>query len=162
MEPRRNGRESELTTTETPSIEDVGAFWESHPCGHETATGDDELDYFLGVERYRYENVPFIPKVACFEAFANKRVLEIGCALGTDGAQFAKAGADYVGVDLTEAGVALARRNFAVRGLKGEFLAVDAEQLPFPSDSFDHVYSFGVIHHTPRPAAMVDEIRRLL
>jgi 2-polyprenyl-3-methyl-5-hydroxy-6-metoxy-1,4-benzoquinol methylase len=146
----------------TPSINEVRTFWEAHPCGEETSTAEDSLEYFLGLEHYRYTNAPFILNVAQFRRFAGRRVLEIGCGLGTDGAQFAEAGADYVGVDLTQAAVELARRNFSVRGLRGEFLTVDAEQLPFPADSFDHVYSFGVIHHTPNPTAIVDEIRRVL
>jgi 2-polyprenyl-3-methyl-5-hydroxy-6-metoxy-1,4-benzoquinol methylase len=148
--------------SEAPSIEAVSAFWEGHPCGSDTASGGDDLEYFRGIERYRYETMPFIPEAASFENFSRKRVLEVGCGVGTDGVQFAEAGADYVGVDLTEAAVALARRNFAVRGLDGEFHVVDAEQLPLADNSFDHVYSFGVIHHTPRPRSMLDEIRRVL
>jgi 2-polyprenyl-3-methyl-5-hydroxy-6-metoxy-1,4-benzoquinol methylase len=146
----------------TPSISEVRTFWEAHPCGEETSTAEDSLEYFLGVEHYRYTNAPFILNVAQFRRFAGRRVLEIGCGLGTDGAQFAKAGADYVGVDLTHAAVELARQNFSARGLRGEFLTVDAEYLPFPADSVDHVYSFGVIHHTPNPAAIVDEIWRVV
>lgn len=148
--------------TKTPSIEDVRAFWEAHPCGEETSTAEDSLKYFLGIEEYRYTAAPFILKVAQPEQFAGKRVLEIGCGLGTDGAQFAKAGADYVGVDLTQAAIELARRNFSARGLQAEFLTVDAEELPFSPGSFDHIYSFGVIHHTPNPTAVMDEIHRVL
>jgi SAM-dependent methyltransferase len=146
----------------TPSIDEVRTFWEAHPCGEETSTAKESLEYFLGIEHYRYTNAPFIAKVAGFNRFAGRRVLEIGCGLGTDGVQFAKAGADYVGVDLTEAAVELARQNFSARGLRGEFLTVNAEQLPFPADSFDHVYSFGVIHHTPNPGAVLDEIWRVV
>jgi SAM-dependent methyltransferase len=146
----------------TPSIDEVRKFWEAHPCGEETSAAEGSLEYFLGVEHYRYRNAPFILNVAQFGRFAGRRVLEIGCGLGTDGAQFAKAGADYVGVDLTQTAVELARQNFSARGLPGEFLTVDAEQLPFPRDSIDHVYSFGVIHHTPNPASIIDQIWRVL
>ncbi len=144
------------------SVGDVRAFWELHPCGEDTSTGDESTEYFLGVQRYRYTEAPYIPDIARFDQFVGRKVLEIGCGLGTDGAQFAQAGAEYVGIDLTTAAVELARRAFAARGLRGEFLVANAEQLPFPSDSFDHVYSFGVIHHTPNPAAVVSEIRRVL
>lgn len=147
---------------QTPSIEEVRTFWEAHPCGEETSTAENSLEYFLGIEDYRYRNAPFILKIAQPEQFAGRRVLEIGCGLGTDGAQFAKAGADYVGVDLTQAAVELARRNLSARGLQAEFLTVDAEQLPFRAGSFDHVYSFGVIHHTPNPTVVMDEIHRVL
>jgi SAM-dependent methyltransferase len=77
---------------------------------------------------------------------------EIGCGLGTDGAQFAEAGADYTGVDLTEAAVDLARKRFELFALPGKFQTADAENLDFANESFDLVYSHGVLHHTPRLA----------
>jgi ubiquinone/menaquinone biosynthesis C-methylase UbiE len=146
----------------SPTIGDVRDFWERNPCGLETASATEELDYYLGVEAFRYGDAPFIRSVGAFDEFAGKRVLEIGCGLGTDGAQFAAAAADYTGVDLTEAAVELARQNFSARGLSGEFVAADAEHLPFLDDTFDHIYSFGVIHHTPEPRAVVDEAFRVL
>jgi SAM-dependent methyltransferase len=90
------------------------------------------------------------------------RVLEIGCGLGTDGAQFAKAGADYTGVDLTEAAVELARRRFELFNLPGTFRTADAENLDFDDASFDLVYSHGVLHHTPDTVRAVREIHRVL
>jgi ubiquinone/menaquinone biosynthesis C-methylase UbiE len=122
----------------------------------------DRLDYFLGIERYRYAHAPFIPRIAQFDAFARMRVLEIGCGIGTDGVQFARAGARYFGIDLTTAAVELARENFSARGLEGEITVADARDLPFDDDSFDHVYSFGVIHHSPSPRSIVEEIYRVL
>ena len=82
--------------------------------------------------------------------------------MGTDGAQFAKAGAIYTGIDLTDAAVELARKRFQVSGLKGEFRVADAERLDFPDASFDLVYSHGVLHHTPDIEAAVREIHRVL
>jgi SAM-dependent methyltransferase len=146
----------------TLTIEKVREFWEEHPCAIETGTGGPTLEYFLEVERYRYENAPFIRSVARFDNFHGKRVLEVGCGLGTDGAQFAQSGADYTGVDLTDASIELAARNFAVRDLPGEFVRANAEALPFDTATFDHVWSFGVIHHTSSPRAVVNEIERVL
>src|SRR4051812_553633 len=150
------------TSEETPTIETVRNFWESNPCGNETSTSSDRLAYFEEVEQYRYTLAPFIPRVARFGDYRGKRVLEIGCGMGTDGSQFAKGGADYVGVDLTEAAAKLARENLAVRGLPGQTQSANAERLPFPDASFDHVYSFGVIHHTESPEAVIEEVRRVL
>jgi ubiquinone/menaquinone biosynthesis C-methylase UbiE len=90
------------------------------------------------------------------------RVLEIGCGLGTDGAQFAKAGADYTGVDLTEAAVDLARKRFELFDLSGKFQTADAENLDFADESFDVVYSHGVLHHTPETEKAIKEIHRVL
>jgi SAM-dependent methyltransferase len=150
------------TSEEIPTIGAVRNFWEQNPCGNETSTSSDRLAYFTEVEQHRYGIAPFIPKVARFADYRGKRVLEIGCGMGTDGSQFARGGADYVGVDLTEAAAGLARENLAVRGLPGETMAANAEHLPFPDRSFDHVYSFGVIHHTSNPSAVINEVRRVL
>lgn len=147
---------------ETPSIAEVRDFWQHNPCGHDTAHAEDRRRYFEELEEFRYGAAPWIREAANFGAYGGRRVLEIGCGMGTDGAQFAAAGAEYTGVDLTEAAAALARENFALRGLRGEFLTANAEELPFADDSFDHVYSFGVIHHTTHPEAIVAEIRRIL
>ena len=146
----------------TPTIEEVKTWWDSHPCGRDTGSSADRLEYYLEVERYRYGSAPSILEIADFDRYADKRVLEIGCGLGTDGVRFALAGADYVGVDLTDAAVASARENFEARGLVGRFERADAEELPFGDCSFDHVYSFGVIHHTAQPERIVAEIRRVL
>ena len=145
-----------------PTIETVREYWEEHPCAVETGSAKQPLEYYLEVEEFRYRNAPFIPEVARFDRFEGRRVLEIGCGLGTDGAQFARHGAEYTGVDLTEAAVQLARDNFAARGLSGEFSSANAEALPFEAGSFDHVWSFGVIHHTTNPRAIVEEIQRVL
>jgi SAM-dependent methyltransferase len=143
--------------------ERVRAFWQAHPCG--TKFSDAEMgtpEFFERVEAHRYDKEWHIPGAAGFAGTRGVRVLEIGCGLGTDGAQFAKAGADYTGVDLTEAAIDLARTRFEVSGLKGEFRVADAENLDFPNDSFDLVYSHGVLHHTPDTARAVAEIHRVL
>ena len=143
--------------------ERVRVFWQAHPCG--TKFSDAEIgtpEFFERVESHRYEKEWHIPAAADFANARGLRVLEIGCGMGTDGAQFAKAGADYTGIDLTEAAVELARKRFHVSGLKGEFRVADAERLDFPDASFDLVYSHGVLHHTPDIEAAVREIHRVL
>jgi SAM-dependent methyltransferase len=88
--------------------------------------------------------------------------LEVGCGLGTDGAQFASAGADYTGVDLTDAAIDLAQKRFTLFRLQGKFQTADAENLDFADNSFDVVYSHGVLHHTPDTARAIQEIHRVL
>ncbi|HKO36600.1 MAG TPA: class I SAM-dependent methyltransferase [Pyrinomonadaceae bacterium] len=143
--------------------ERVRVFWQAHPCG--TKFSDAEIgtpEFFERVEAHRYEKERHIPRAADFQNTRGLRVLEIGCGMGTDGAQFAKAGAIYTGIDLTDAAVELARKRFQVSGLKGEFHVADAERLDFPDASFDLVYSHGVLHHTPDIEAAVREIHRVL
>ncbi|HUS12312.1 MAG TPA: class I SAM-dependent methyltransferase [Pyrinomonadaceae bacterium] len=103
-----------------------------------------------------------MPIAADFASARRLKVLEIGCGIGTDGAQFAEAGAEYTGVDLTEAAVELARKRFELFNLPGKFQTADAEDLPFPAESFDVVYSHGVLHHTPETKKAIQEIHRVL
>ena len=143
--------------------ERVRAFWQANPCGTKFSDAEPGTRLFYErVEEHRYSKEWHIPAAADFAAARGLRVLEIGCGLGTDGAQFARAGADYTGVDLTDAAVSLARRRFELFDLPGKFRTADAENLDFPEESFDLVYSHGVLHHTPDTAAAVREIRRVL
>lgn len=143
--------------------ERVRAFWQAHPCG--TKFSDAEMgtpEFFELIEAHRYTKEWHIPEAADFAGARGLSVLEIGCGLGTDGAQFAKAGAHYTGVDLTEAAIELARKRFEIAGLPGEFRVADAENLDFADESFDRIYSHGVLHHTPDTARAVAEIHRML
>jgi ubiquinone/menaquinone biosynthesis C-methylase UbiE len=143
--------------------ERVRAFWQAHPCGTKFSAAEiGTREFFERVEAHRYAKEWHIPEAANFAATRGMRVLEIGCGLGTDGAQFALAGARYTGIDLTEASIELARKRFELTGLRGEFRVADAENLDFAEDSFDLVYSHGVLHHTPDTASAVREIYRVL
>jgi ubiquinone/menaquinone biosynthesis C-methylase UbiE len=143
--------------------ERVRAFWQENPCGTKFADAPPGSRRFYElVEEHRYRKEWHIPTAAGFDQTKDLAVLEVGCGLGTDGAQFAKAGADYTGVDLTDAAVDLAKRRFELFQLQGTFRVADAEHLDFPDNSFDLVYSHGVLHHTPDTAAAVGEIHRVL
>lgn len=143
--------------------ERVRAFWQANPCGVKFADAEVGTRLFYErVEEHRYSKEWHIPAAADFAGARGLRVLEVGCGLGTDGAQFARAGADYTGVDLTAASVELARRRFELFELRGKFQVADAERLEFADESFDLVYSHGVLHHTPDAASAVREIHRVL
>lgn len=143
--------------------ERVRAFWQANPCGVKFADAAPGTRHFYElVEAHRYTKEWHIPIAANFASARGLRVLEIGCGLGTDGAQFAAAGADYTGVDLTDAAVELARKRFELFDLPGKFQTADAENLDFADESFDLVYSHGVLHHTPETAKAVKEIHRVL
>ena len=154
--PRTTQQDSDLK-------ERVRAFWQEHPCGSKFSDAEiGTREFFDRVEAHRYEKEWHIPVAAQFASTRGLKVLEIGCGVGTDGLQFARGGATYTGVDLTEAAVGLARNNFASAGIAGEFRMSDAENLDFADESFDVVYSHGVLHHTPDIEAAVREIHRVL
>lgn len=139
--------------------------WEQDPCG--AVYGRDEefgtREFFDEVERYRYqEYAPWMPEVMGFNEFRGKRLLEVGCGMGTDLLQFARGGALCTGVDLTPRSIEISRHRFALYGMPGDFLITDGERLPFPEESFDVVYSNGVLHHTPDTAGGIREIHRVL
>jgi SAM-dependent methyltransferase len=143
--------------------ERVRTFWEEEPCGAEhAATPEGTPEFFEEVERVRNELDPYIPRFADFEGARGKRVLEIGVGLGTDFIRFVRAGALATGVDLTDHAVALARRRVELEGLCAEVRTADAERLPFEDGSFDRVYSWGVLHHTPDTGRAVREAIRVL
>jgi len=145
------------------TVEQVAAFWNTEACGTQFVESfRDERDFFAQYRRFRYETEWHIPEFVPFAEMRGRRVLEIGCGNGADGVMFAQAGADYTGVDLTEAAITATREHFAVAGLAGQFQTANAEQLPFPDASFDVVYSYGVLHHTPEPARAVREVHRVL
>jgi 2-polyprenyl-3-methyl-5-hydroxy-6-metoxy-1,4-benzoquinol methylase len=93
---------------------------------------------------------------------AGKRVLEIGCGMGFHSETMIRAGAQLTAIDLTQTAVDMTRRRLQLRGLKGEILQADAEQLPFDDRSFDFVWSWGVIHHSARTGRIVRQIARVL
>ncbi len=144
------------------SIDQVRRFWDENPCGSNLSTEGNRKRYFIEVESTRYQTERHIPEVARFQEFHDRDILEIGCGIATDGLQFAKHGAHYTGIDLSPASVAIATERFGLYQLEGRLEVANAEKLAFPDKSFDHVYSFGVIHHSPDTRAIVREIYRVL
>jgi 2-polyprenyl-3-methyl-5-hydroxy-6-metoxy-1,4-benzoquinol methylase len=152
-----------ISRNPNPTIEAVRQFWNNHVHDWKIARSPaGTKEFFEEIEAYRYEKLDYLPEAIGFHRFAGKTVLDLGCGVGNDLARFAKAGAIVTGVDLAEHSVELARANFRFRGLQGEFLQMNGEQLSLPDDSFDAVFCHTVLHFTPDPAAMIGEIRRVL
>ena len=145
-------------------VADVKNFWDANPCQADLSSEQDRRRYFEDITRKRYQRREWhVPIVAQFPAFRGKDVLEIGCSIATDGLEFARNGARYTGVDLTPKSIELATERFRLFGVPGTFEVTNAEEcLPFADSSFDHVYSFGVIHHSPVPEKIIREIYRVL
>ncbi len=145
--------------------DEVQRQWDRDACGSHYVKGaaPDTLDWYLEVEDYRYRvYAPWKHALYEFDKHAGKKVLEVGGGLGTDLAQFARNGAHTTDYDLSSGHLAHAKRNFELRGLNGEFIHGDGERMPFPDNTFDVVFSNGVIHHTPNTNQVIGEIRRVL
>ncbi len=148
-----------------PGIGSVREYWDRRPCNIRHSRKElGTKEYFDEVEARKYLVEPHIPVFADFPQWRDAKVLEVGCGLGTDAVNFARAGADYTGVDLSEASLNLTRKRFEVFGLAGTFQTCNAEKLSeeLPSRNFDLVYSFGVIHHTPNPRAVFEQIAQVI
>jgi SAM-dependent methyltransferase len=149
------------------SIDRVRDFWNALPCNLRHSTKEvGTREYFDEVERRKYFVEPHIPPFADFPRWAGRRVLEIGCGLGTDTVSFARAGAHVTAVELSDESAALARKRLAVYGLgdRATIYVGNAEELPaiLPPQAFDLVYSFGVIHHSPHPQRIVEHLKRYM
>jgi SAM-dependent methyltransferase len=141
----------------------VGDFWEQASCGEVYAQGEDERARFEAHARARYALEPFIFPFARFAEGAGKDVLEIGVGMGADHVEWAKAAPrSLTGIDLTQRAVEHTRRRLALYGLESDVRQGDAENLPFADASFDIVYSWGVLHHSPDTPRAVDEVWRVL
>jgi ubiquinone/menaquinone biosynthesis C-methylase UbiE len=145
----------------------VRNYWNNRPCNirHSTKEIGTE-EYFNEVEHRKYMVEPHIPGFAAFEQWRGKKVLEIGCGIGTDTMNFARHGAQVTSVDLSDKSLSLARQRAEVFVLQDRvrFIQADAEHLSdyVPVEPYDLIYSFGVIHHTPHPERVMEQIRKYL
>jgi SAM-dependent methyltransferase len=145
-----------------PLKEAVRDFWNAASCGEELYLTGSEAKDFESQAQARYHLEPYIADFAKFDTTKGQRVLEIGVGLGADHEQFARAGAQLSGIDLTDRAIENTRRRLGVFGLTSTLQVADAENLPFPDNSFDVVYSWGVIHHSPDTPKAAKEIMRVL
>lgn len=143
--------------------QEIGQFWQEHPCGEHFVEKANWRQFFLDYDRYKYRIEPHIPIELKKIDFRNKRVLEIGLGQGAEAQKIVEAGGIYNGIDLTQESVERVKRRFEIFDLDYEsLLQGNAEEIGFPDCSFDIVFSHGVIHHSPRIAIIVDEIHRIL
>lgn len=153
------------TSFEQVPIEQVAEYWNRRPCNvRHSPQPLGTREYFDEVEARRYLVEPHIRRFAEFERWRGKRVLEIGCGIGTDTTSFARAGAYVTAVDLSTRSIEIARQRMELYGVadRVKFYAGSAEELSriVPAETYDLIYSFGVIHHTPHPERVLDQLRQ--
>ena len=146
-------------------IDQVKEFWDRRPCNIKHSNKPiGTREYFDEVEKRKYFVEPHIPLFAEFHKWKNKKVLEIGCGIGTDTINFARNGAFVTAVELSEKSLEIAKQRAKVYCLedKIKFYLGNAEKLSefVPIEVYDLVYSFGVIHHTPNPENVLKEIKK--
>jgi SAM-dependent methyltransferase len=157
----------------------IQQFWHRHPCGEsqvgglklpqpagngliEDPAGDYEA-FFKRYDAFRYSRESHIPKRLDAIDFEGKRVLEIGLGQGADSEQIIRRGAVWSGVDMTGESIRRVSTRLRLRGLPYQRIeCASALAMPFPADSFDIVFSHGVLHHIPDVTAAQKEIARVL
>jgi ubiquinone/menaquinone biosynthesis C-methylase UbiE len=139
--------------------------WGQDPCGsnHGREHEAGSREFFDAIERHRYsEYAAWMPRLMEFQNFRDARLLEVGCGMGTDLLQFSRGGARCVGIDLTPRSIEITKHRFKLYGADGAFMISDGEHLPFRDESFEVVYSNGVLHHTPDTEGAIREVHRVL
>lgn len=136
------------------SADPAGAVYSRHPRG--------SSDFFSEVREKRYrEHYWLLDAIRSTNPYG-KKVLEIGAGMGTDSGEFARLGGEVTALDLVESNIELIKKKFAAENLSGNFIAADCTKLPFEDESFDIVYSMGVLHHVPETENAIAEAHRIL
>ena len=147
------------------TIDKVRAYWDRRPCNirHSSAPVGSR-QYFEEVQDRKYSVESHIPAFADFWGNRDKKVLEVGCGIGTDTMEFARHGCKVTAVDLSEESLTIAKQRAQVFSLQDwiTFRYADAEHLSdfILRQPYDLIYSFGVIHHSPDPARILREMHR--
>jgi ubiquinone/menaquinone biosynthesis C-methylase UbiE len=140
----------------------VQAFWNKTPCGTREIESDVGSQVaFDQLESERDDRENFIKDFAQFSNHEGKKVLEVGIGAGSDFIRFARGGATLHGIDLTINSIHLVRKRLALENKSAFISQGDAENLPYPNDYFDFVYSWGVVHHTDDTQKAINEIIRV-
>lgn len=147
-----------------PQKDKVRIHWEEETCGTRYGASNERQKYFDEIEKNRYQLEPYLPVFAKFHEGKGKKILEIGVGAGTDFSQWVKNGAIASGIDLTKAAIELTKERLEIYNLNNcyDLRVADAENLPFDSNAFDIIYSWGVLHHTPNTERAFQEVLRVL
>lgn len=153
--PSASGKKGPISPESKSPITDVRSFWDSHPC-------EGDWDSPEGLIHFRYLREPYLPKIIDENVPSGCKVLEVGCGQGVDLVMLARRSKQVTAIDLTPAAVARSKKLLKHFNLNGEVLQGNAEHLDFKDNSFDVVYSYGVLHHTDGTQAAIEEVYRVL
>lgn len=153
-------------------IKKIKNYWNKQPCNIKHSNKKFlSKEYFNEITKKKYFVENHIPQFADFKNYKKKNVLEIGCGIGTDAIQFIKNGSNYIGTDVSDKSIAIAKKRVEVFNLmnhKSIFIEDNCEKLIKVKKylkknkiRLDLIYSFGVIHHTNNMKKVFDEIYKI-
>lgn len=152
-------------------------WWNEHPMAFNWDNAhlqkEGSREYFEEVDRRFFELIEHVAhpgwpqtlpfsKLEDFHKLAKKKVLEIGCGLGSVAEVLSRSGCQLTAIDLTQKAVELTRKRFAQIGLEATVLKMDAERMEFSDETFDYIWTWGVIHHSSNTEQIVREMHRVL
>jgi SAM-dependent methyltransferase len=150
------------------------AWWESTPMRYDwrddiaAPAGSDayfaEIDrrFLSSARKYMpWRKLPFDPVIP-FDELCFKDVLEIGVGQGTHAQLLAPRCKSFTGIDLTSHAAEMTSRRLKLFGISGSILQMDAEAMHFADNSFDYIWSWGVIHHSADTRRVLQEMHRVL
>ncbi len=150
------------------------AWWEAQPMRYDwrAGLGSDRAteDYFREIDHRFFSSVKkFLPwrttpfdTLIPFETLRDRDVLEIGVGHGSTASLLAPVARSYTGIDLTSEATEMTKKRFSLSTLPGSILQMDAEAMSLPDNSFDFIWSWGVIHHSADTHAILKEMHRVL
>jgi SAM-dependent methyltransferase len=147
------------------TTDEVREFWQNNPlCASDIPYVLGSRDYFEFYDtlREKVESIPYSYALHEYKEFTGKKVLDVGCGNGYVLSKYATEGAMVCGIDITQASIDLCQKRFAHLQLQGDFQVADAQNIPFPDNTFECVCSMGVLHHVPDTQKALDEIHRVL
>jgi ubiquinone/menaquinone biosynthesis C-methylase UbiE len=154
--------------TTTQSIDKIREYWNTHLnltqfFDTKDITVDSEHFYHVIEQHIRDRHAYKHKLLRDFSSGCQgKKLLEVGCGLGVELAWLARFGFDVTGIDLAPAAVERAAEHLRRLNANGQATIQNVEQMEFADESFDAVYSSGVLHHTPDIQRAIGEILRVL
>ncbi len=143
--------------------EDVRRYWNERIHDLEmTEYSPGTAEFFRDLDDYRFDKLRYLPNVVDFNGYRGKKLLEVGCGIGTDLVRFARGGAVVTGIDLSETALGLAADNARHAGVEMKLELADGSAMPFEDRSFDVVYGHGVLQYAADPKKIVEECRRVV
>jgi len=143
-------------------MEKIINFWNNIPCNINNSNEPiGTKKFFEEVSKRKYFVESHILKFVNFPKYKNKKVLEIGCGIGTDAQSFIESGAFYTGIDISNKSIEITQKRFEIFNLSGKLINANIEEFVL-NEKFDLIYSFGVLHHTLNINKALKNIKQML
>jgi ubiquinone/menaquinone biosynthesis C-methylase UbiE len=146
-----------------PTMKEVEEYWEAYAKGLEVA-GEawGSQRFFAAIQSEHGKAYAQANQILNLNRVRGRSLLELGCGIGLDTVEFARHGASVTALDLSPACVDLARRLLSYHSLEANLMISNAEDLPYPSDSFDFIVARGLLMYTENDSNVMNEIWRIL